>query len=1071
MATFWRKTLDPYITRLPKEGNERILVVIVTPPGNQPICIINCYLPSGNTSSAIELFLEDIDILHSLILKYKPSHLTLLLGDLNEDHHNRNYPKEKKMLELIKEHNLKQLCHRIRLESTYVNPNLRHASHIDHILVAGEEKPWESASLMPEEDIRLACNLSTHKPLSTKLTLNNSYQMAKKTKCTTEKVTSINYPVKKMNQVLYKETLDEELNNYDLSLVNHKYSTGIFQQCMKTAIIASTPASIKQNTGRKQAKREWTPELAQAVAKSKIQFHKWKEAGRPPKPHPTHTEKEKGKKAVRRITRAQDKETISKRLNNISEASENDQKLFHELVQLQQKCLSGTDTLIVDGVTITDEETIREKWAEYFENLGRPKYTNPEDDKTIAEIRSLCEVDEEFIEITPELVKEAIQKLNSGKSKDIYGLAAEHLKCLSPLSLTALAGILSDIINLGQVPELLKAAFKINIPKKDKDPRYQDHHRGITVAPVIGKILETIADMLGLEQLPQNKLQFGFSKNRSPSMCSLILTEAASEARATKTPLGTASEDARKAFDVVNHNLMKIKLYNAKIPPKIWRLIDDLYTGGTEQFRYKGTLSKPYTILQGVKQGGVDSPVLYKSYIYDMLQRLEDDRLGLHIGPIYLGSPTCADDVELLTNDKSGRELQIMLGVTKDYSKRHGYEIHPTKSTTTIMYETKAAAFERREWFIGDVPMPLEEKFDHLGLTWTAGKTKPNIELHISSARRTSYRLMGAGFHGFDGLNPVTSLKLVNAYVLPRLLLGLDAVVLNASDVKSLDTYHRKLLRQLQGLPESTANAAVYLLMGSIPIEGEWHKKILSMIGRIARLGKEHPLHLLAARQISLGEKERPHSWFTMANKICTKYDICIIDALTTPWSKEQWKFRVKNAVNSHWRINLLREAQQRSTLKWLLLDRDDGPNGVWESCKTSPHLSRAATTRARALAGRLCIYEHSWRDTNKCPLCDLHDETMTHFLLQCTKLENIRKDLITKLIKFYSEEELPVPTSLPEMTSAILNGDRFFSPTRLSIIKLKENNRDAHNLSSSICHRLLRERDHLINTFLMEKY
>ena len=422
------------------------------------------------------------------------------------------------------------------------------------------------------------------------------------------------------------------------------------------------------------------------------------------------------------------------------------------------------------------------------------------------------------------------------------------------------------------------------------------------------------------------------------------------EARATKNPLATASEDARKAFDVVNHNLLKIKLFNANIPRKIWRLVDDLYTGGTEQFRYKNALSDPYTILQGVKQGGVDSPVLYKHYIYDMLQKLEDDNLALSIGPIYLGSPTCADDVRLLSNNRLGSELQLMLGVTKGYSKRHGYEIHPTKSTATIMYETKAIAFERREWYLGDEPMPLKDEFDRLGLTWTAGKAKPNIELHISSARRTSYRLMGAGFHGLDGLNPVSSHKLVNTYVLPRLLLDLDAVVLNTSDIKSLETYHKKLLRQLQGLPESTANAAVYLLIGSIPVEGEWHKRILSLVGRIARLGKEHPLHLLAARQLSLGEKKRPQSWFTLAKQICSRYEISITEALSSPWSKEMWKFRVKNVVNGHWRIHLMREAQQRSTLKWLILDSSDSPNGVWESCKTSPHLSRAATTRAKAL-------------------------------------------------------------------------------------------------------------------------
>ena len=1072
VATFWKEIFDPYVTRVPKEGNERILVIIIAIPGNVPVCLINCYLPSGNSTYAIELFLEDIDILHELLFKYKTTHLTMLLGDLNEDHHNRDNTKEQKMKELIKEHCLHVLCQGISQMNTYVNIHLGHASHIDHIMIASPDPArFEPATLLSEDDVSLACNVSTHKPLSTTLSLTENLEVPKeKKKNDARKSTSTHYPVKKMNQVIYNEVLDQEIKDYDLTLVNHDCSTKIFQQCMTTAIISSTPG-ITKSTGapKNKGRKDWSPELEEAVSKSKAQFHKWKVAGRPESPHPAYEDKTAAKKLVKRITRRQDKGVITKRLNDISEASEFDQKLFHELVQLQQKTLSGSESLIIDGVTITDKDQIREKWAEYFKNLGTPKSTSSDDMKLIEEMRELCNEDEEMIEISPDLVKEAIKKLNTNKAKDIYGLAAEHLMYMSDSSICALADILSDIINLGKVPEILKASYKINIPKKNKDPRYQDHHRGITVAPVISKLLEILADMLGLAHLPQNKLQFGFTHGRSPTMCSLIITEAISEARATKSPLASASEDARKAFDVVDHNLMKMKLFFSDVPKKLWRLIDDLYTGGTEQVRYKGTLSTPYTISQGVKQGGVDSPTLYKTYIFSMLNHLEEKGLGLHIGPIYLGSPTCADDVELLSDDSSGRELQMMLSATKQYSEKHKYDIHPTKSTATILYETKKASFQREEWFLSDVPMPMKKEFEHLGLNWMAGKTKPDLDVLISSARRTSYRLMGAGFHGVEGLNPVVSKKLVDSYVIPRLLLGLEAVVLNKTDILSLDKYHRKLLRQLQSLPESTANTAVYLLMGAIPIEGEWHKRVLSLFGRVARLGSDHPLHLLAARQLSLGEEKRPHSWFTQASRIGALYDINVVEVLRSPWNKEMWKCRVKNAINSYWKIRLLKEAQQKSTLKWFIHYAEDVPNGVWESCRTSPHLAAAAATRARALVGRLCINEHSWRDSNTCPLCEEQDETITHFLLECRELESERCERIPRLMEFYTVEGLPPPQNLSEKTSAILNGDRYRSQSD-TIMHLRVNNKDANNLASTLCHKLMKKRDFIINDNLMKE-
>ena len=1064
VATFWKKQLDPHVTKSPKEGNERILVVTIEIPGNKPLCIINCYLPSGNAATAIELFLEDIDLLNELLYKYKTTCQIILLGDLNEDHHNRNLLKEIKLKQLIKDHDLKELCLEAGHVHTYINKNLGHASHIDHILTTKDSQNCTPAAIMTDDD-SLACNLSTHRPLCSTITLINSVKLPQpKIK---KKPPSVSYSVKKMDVALYNETLDQELQRFDLSLINHEYSTAIFQQCMKTAIVSSTPASEKSANGSRKNKNKWTPELKDAESISKTKFFKWKMAGKPKAPHPTQIAMSQAKKKVKSIIRREKKSVLSTRLTNLSEASENDQKLLHDLIKLQESSSSDSDSLIIDGKIVTDEDEIRKHWADYFEKLGTPSAVYEEDERLVNEIRALCNEDKEFINITPELVLEAIKRLNSGKAKDIYGLAAEHVKCISDPSLQTLTDILSSIINQGKVPDLLKASYKINIPKKNKDPRYQDHHRGITVAPIISKILETIADILGLEALPQNKLQFGFSYGRSPSMCSLIISEASSESRATKTPLGTAAEDARKAFDVVHQNILKKKLYHADVPKKIWRLVDDLYTGGTEQFRYKGELSAPYTIKQGVKQGGVDSPPLYKLYIHNMLQQLEDKGIGLHIGPIYLGSPTCADDVELLSNEKSGFERQRMLGITKHYSQSHKYEIHPTKSTATIMYETKNITFERREWFLSEKPMPLEDTFDHLGLTWMAGKSKPDLQDHISSARRTSYRLMGAGFHGVEGLNPVVSMKLVKCYVIPRLLLGLDAIVLNNSDIMLLDKYYKKLLKQLQSLPESTANAATYLLMGSIPIAGEWHKRVLSLYGRITRLGKRHPLYLLAARQLSLGEKNRPNSWFTQAEKIGDTYGICVHEALKSPWKKELWKQKVRNAVDSYWKINMLQEAQHKSTLKWLIHTADDTPNGVWESCRTSPHLAAAAATRARALVGRLCINEHSWRESNTCPLCKHPVESITHFLLECTELEANRAAPISRLLQFYSEENLPLPQTPDEKTSAILNGDIYCSSS--TIISLRKNNKDAHNLSSSLCHRLLKRRDHIINEKLME--
>ena len=98
---------------------------------------------------------------------------------------------------------------------------------------------------------------------------------------------------------------------------------------------------------------------------------------------------------------------------------------------------------------------------------------------------------------------------------------------------------------------------KIAIPKKDKSTLLQDNHRGITIAPTIGKIIEQLMLTSGLDEVPTNGLQMGFSYGRSPAMGTLIIAESISEARTIRVPMIIIPEDARKAFDVVCQQKLK----------------------------------------------------------------------------------------------------------------------------------------------------------------------------------------------------------------------------------------------------------------------------------------------------------------------------------------------------------------------------------------------------------------------------------------------------------------------------------------------------------------------------------
>ncbi|CAC5412277.1 unnamed protein product [Mytilus coruscus] len=62
-------------------------------------------------------------------------------------------------------------------------------------------------------------------------------------------------------------------------------------------------------------------------------------------------------------------------------------------------------------------------------------------------------------------------------------------------------------------------------------------------------------------------------------------------------------------------------------------------------------------------------------------------RVGMKIGNIYTGTPTCADDIALLSDDVE--DLQIMLNTVLRNAKQDRVTIHPTKTNAVILNKGK----------------------------------------------------------------------------------------------------------------------------------------------------------------------------------------------------------------------------------------------------------------------------------------------------------------------------------------------------------------------------------------------
>ncbi|VDI42850.1 Hypothetical predicted protein [Mytilus galloprovincialis] len=338
-------------------------------------------------------------------------------------------------------------------------------------------------------------------------------------------------------------------------------------------------------------------------------------------------------------------------------------------------------------------------------------------------------------------------------------------------------------------------------------------------------------------------------------LAALIVSEAKCESKLTPLiPLCLITVDSMKAFDVVSHVIVLDKLYEIGVHPKIWTIVRDLYDGMTSKVRWAGAISPKFNILQGVRQGGILSPLLYKIYNNNLLMELQETRLGFRMGNVYLGCPTCADDIALLSSNPN--ELQCMLSTLHRHAVQDRVSIHP-KKTKAVVFSKSNSIKSTLSWKLGDSDISPSNQTVHLGILRSELKENNlNLEDRISLARRTMYALISTGLHGSNGINPIVAYKIYQSYILPKLLFGLEVLPLNKSQIDILRKFHISNLRRFQSLPTRTATEIVYLLLGALPVEAELHKRHLSLLYNIISCNNS-TLKNLMMRQLAVnGENQ-----------------------------------------------------------------------------------------------------------------------------------------------------------------------------------------------------------------------
>ena len=94
--------------------------------------------------------------------------------------------------------------------------------------------------------------------------------------------------------------------------------------------------------------------------------------------------------------------------------------------------------------------------------------------------------------------------------------------------------------------------------------------------------------------------------------------------------------------------------------------------------KWGSTMSSKFQVTNGVRQGGVLSPLLFDVYVNELSELLNKSGIGGNLGGTIINHMLYADDICIVSLSSSG--LQHLLNICSDYCERHDLTFNAKKS-------------------------------------------------------------------------------------------------------------------------------------------------------------------------------------------------------------------------------------------------------------------------------------------------------------------------------------------------------------------------------------------------------
>ena len=649
------------------------------------------------------------------------------------------------------------------------------------------------------------------------------------------------------------------------------------------------------------------------------------------------------------------------------------------------------------GNKLENKEDILKEFENHYQELLQIKKAVTEEEIEIEKnietsIKALEQVTSNSEAITSkEEIVEVVKKLKKHKARDKQEWQNEVLIYGGEPVITALHILFRMIETQQSIPEewsdiWIKSIFK--------NPRVKqvDKTRGLFMTNVISKVYEKVILRRNEDRVSTSQYQAGGKKGQSSLDHTMTILEIANKNSYLNKATYVTFIDMEKCFDKLWLQSGIVELWKSGMNPHDAQIIYNMNKEATITINTPVGMTNPIHVTNCVKQGTIYGPQVCSKEI-EQVNAVHKKAVTIYSPRIEIETLSYVDDISHPGN-KDSAEVSLenvrALEIKKKAMVNHEKSKYIIISKKTTKHPPLTTALANGKTLI------REPQYNHLGtILHENGRCRNNIDRRImlANSARAKVVLMSSP-NTVGNFSFSIRLKLLNIVILTVMTYNLEAwAIITKEEVEVLEKSQYQIMRTLFNLPSNiTYNGLLFEV-------GQWRVKDLIFYKRMMLLHNIlHSSPFRIIRRIILDQDSHPfpNCWLeTLKNEAKERGYIIMIEAI-----QQRPKVSFKKEIKKHIEKLVIKELKQENSTKMrtTLKTEYGGKKYIEDGNLTSSEIAEVIKIRLHMIE----LNENFRKDERPCQFCEEHKESTEHVLLECEKIEFIRKDIIrNKNIEF----------------------------------------------------------------------